>query len=207
MITRHQPWNDTDDCSERIQSLSAHFHIFSSWTETVVLDGFIHVHASSVTSLTECTSGTSMQATNDCKHDEQALDMLSLQCLKTNIKQHCRHGSMNDHSEPFVEHFHFKTCSKAQSHPRIMAGRRGDVAPIDAAHVSSKTPPGWDPGDNKNYPYRVWLQDVKLWWKRNLSYLGMMSASYPSPIKIPYKDFRRSFLLIRWMFRRTSLSP
>jgi hypothetical protein len=43
--------------------------------------------------------------------------------------------------------------------------------------------------------------------KRNLSYLGMTSASSPSPIKKPYKDFRRSFLLIRWMFRRTSLSP
>jgi hypothetical protein len=43
--------------------------------------------------------------------------------------------------------------------------------------------------------------------KRNLSYLGMTSASYPSPIKKPYKDFRRSFLLIKWMFRRTSLSP
>jgi hypothetical protein len=43
--------------------------------------------------------------------------------------------------------------------------------------------------------------------KRNLSYLGMTNASYPSPIKKPYKDFRRSFLLIRWMFRRTCLSP
>ena len=43
--------------------------------------------------------------------------------------------------------------------------------------------------------------------KRNLSFHGMTSASCPSPIKKPYKDFRRSFLLIRWMFRRTSLSP
>ena len=42
--------------------------------------------------------------------------------------------------------------------------------------------------------------------KRNLSYLGMTSVSYPSLIKKPYKDFRRSFLLIKWMLRRTNLS-